>query len=60
MGNYLMFLEDSPLYDTTLVSNEEAQDSFKECFPGGFAWEVLDVFSGRRSESSIGVDQFFK
>ena len=48
MGNYLMFLEDSPLYDTTAVTNEEAQDSFKECFPGGFAWEVLDVFSGRR------------
>ncbi|KAK2178318.1 hypothetical protein NP493_548g02043 [Ridgeia piscesae] len=46
MGNYLMFLEDSPLYDTTKVTNEEAQDSFKECFPGGFAWEVLDVFSG--------------
>ena len=47
MGNYLMFLEDSPLYDTASLSNEESQQAFKKCFPGGFAWEVLEVFSGK-------------
>ncbi|KAK2189962.1 hypothetical protein NP493_92g03010 [Ridgeia piscesae] len=46
MGNYLMFLEDSPLYDTASLTNEESQKAFKKCFPAGFAWEVLEVFSG--------------
>ena len=47
MGNYLMLLEASPLYDTSTESKDESQSVFKKCFPGGFAWELLDVFSGK-------------
>ena len=45
-GTYNCFLDGSNLYDTTRFRNEESNDLFKKAMPEGFAWEILDVFSG--------------
>ncbi|KAK3088023.1 hypothetical protein FSP39_013622 [Pinctada imbricata] len=45
-GNYNMLLEGSPLYDVCKESNASSHEMFKKAFPEGFAWELLEVFSG--------------
>ena len=39
-------LETSPLFDVSKETNESSHKIFTTAFPDGFAWEVLDVFSG--------------
>ena len=46
MGNYLMFLEDSPLYNIENQTHDSSHAIFKKAFPEGFPWELLDVISG--------------
>ena len=45
-GTYNCFLDGSNLYDATRFRNEESNELFKKAMPEGFAWEILDVFSG--------------
>ena len=45
-GSYKMLMWNSPLFDKDKETNEGALHNFKQAFPGGFAWEVLEVFSG--------------
>ncbi|KAL5008192.1 hypothetical protein ScPMuIL_013773 [Solemya velum] len=45
-GNYQLLLADSPLYDTDKESNSSSHKLFKTVFPTGFAWELLELFSG--------------
>lgn len=47
MGNYQMFLADSPLYDMDKESNSSSHKLFKTVFPTGFPWELLELFSGK-------------
>lgn len=48
IGNYNILLHDSVLYDTSKLSNEESHGLFRNVFKDGFAWEVLEVFSGKK------------
>ncbi|XP_060589607.1 uncharacterized protein LOC132744835 [Ruditapes philippinarum] len=45
-GNYNLMLRNCPLYDAGKHSFDSSQDLFRGVFKSGFAWEVLDVFSG--------------
>ncbi|XP_013390484.1 pathogen-related protein-like [Lingula anatina] len=46
VGSYNVLLADAPLYKTTDEKQEILHGQYKEAFPGGFAWEVLEVISG--------------
>lgn len=48
MGNYIMTMQDSPLFDASKETWESSHSLFNEAFPDGFAWELLEVFSGNR------------
>jgi hypothetical protein len=45
-GNYNLMLRNCLLYDAGKHSFDSSQDLFRGVFESGFAWEVLDVFSG--------------
>ena len=45
LGNYNILMHESPLYDAT-QTNQASHDLFRGTFLSGFAWEVLEVFSG--------------
>lgn len=47
-GNYNWLMEScqKDLYDSSAQTFESSHQIFGEAFPDGFAWEVLDVFSG--------------
>ncbi|XP_013390487.1 uncharacterized protein LOC106158908 [Lingula anatina] len=47
VGSYNALLADAPLFKATGEKQEILHGQYKEAFPGGFAWEVLDVISGR-------------
>lgn len=46
-GNYNMMMDNSPLFDVSKETNASSHALFKECFPDGFAWELLDLLSGK-------------
>eukprot|EP00755_Sulcionema_specki_P011643 Sspe_Gene.7883::Locus_2677_Transcript_1_1_Confidence_1.000_Length_2861::g.7883::m.7883 len=48
MGNYNWLLSQCPRekYDSSKETFESSHALFRDAFPKGFAWEVLDVFSG--------------
>ncbi|XP_071955431.1 uncharacterized protein [Antedon mediterranea] len=46
MGNYNMLLSECPLYNGQGQTNESSHGVFKEAFPDGFAWELIEVISG--------------
>ena len=45
-GNYNMTMEQSPLLDVSKETWESSHNLFRDAFPGGFFWELLDLFSG--------------
>lgn len=45
IGNYNIMLMQSPLFDGT-IPRQKSVDLFFNAFPGGFAWELLELFSG--------------
>jgi hypothetical protein len=47
-GNYNWLLDACPknLYDNSKEDFESSHHIFRDAFPGGFAWELLDLFSG--------------
>jgi len=45
-GNYNMTMEQSPLLDVSKETWESSHNLFRDAFPGGFAWELIDLFSG--------------
>ncbi|XP_033098699.1 pathogen-related protein-like isoform X1 [Anneissia japonica] len=47
MGNYNMLLSECPLYNKEGQNNDTSHAVFKEAFPEGFAWELLEVLSGQ-------------
>lgn len=48
IGNYNWLMEgvDKSLYDSSAETFESSHQLFRGAFPGGFAWEVLEVYSG--------------
>jgi hypothetical protein len=44
-GSYNILIGESPYYDTEGESFESSHDIFHTAFPGGFFWEVLEVYS---------------
>lgn len=46
IGNYNILMWDSPLYQAKEETNISSHKLFRQAMPGGFAWEVLEVFSG--------------
>lgn len=44
--NWLMENVDKKIYDATKHTKESSVAIFRKAFPGGFPWEVLEVFSG--------------
>ena len=54
-GSYAVFMKDSPLYDVD--DKHSALESFKAAFPGGFAWEVLEVFSGKKDSNNSNLNR---
>lgn len=44
-GGYTLMIGDSPYYDGSAETFDSSHDVFHEAFPGGFFWEVLEVFS---------------
>ena len=48
-GNYNLMLRNCPLYEADKHSFAESQNMFRGVFKSGFAWEVLEVFSGNGS-----------
>ena len=47
IGTYNAFLQHCPYFDTETETFDSSFDLFKSCFPRGFAWELLELFSGR-------------
>ena len=45
-GSYNIMMADSPLYDADSMTREASHKEFKTALSQGFAWEVLEVFSG--------------
>ncbi|XP_013399413.1 pathogen-related protein [Lingula anatina] len=46
IGSYNALLADAPLYKASEETFESSHNDFRGAFPGGFAWEVLEVISG--------------
>ena len=46
IGNYNMMLAECPFYDVNTQTHESSHRIFKNCFPDGFPWELLDILSG--------------
>ena len=46
-GNYNMLMEDCPLFDVNKETQDSSMKLFRTCFPEGFAWELLEVLSGK-------------
>lgn len=46
VGNYNLLINESTLYSSRAHGWEESHDVFKKAMPGGFAWEVLELYSG--------------
>eukprot|EP00105_Crassostrea_gigas_P028451 XP_011450104.2 PREDICTED: pathogen-related protein [Crassostrea gigas] len=46
IGNYNILMCESPLYNAVKETNQSSHDLFRNVFTTGFAWEVLQVFSG--------------
>nr|WP_256789181.1 SnoaL-like polyketide cyclase [Frankia sp. AvcI1] len=44
-GSYNVLIGENPYYSATEESFESSHDVFHEAFPGGFFWEVLEVYS---------------
>ncbi|AKG19922.1 hypothetical protein [Calothrix sp. 336/3] len=45
-GTYNIFMGDSEHYKSSEETFESSHDLFHTCFPQGFPWEVLEVYSG--------------
>lgn len=45
-GTYNVFMGDSGFYKSSEESFESSHETFHSCFPQGFPWEVLEVYSG--------------
>lgn len=45
-GTYNALLGDSMYYSATSISFEDSHDAFRNALGDGFAWELLEVFSG--------------
>jgi hypothetical protein len=46
IGTYNALIGDTMYYNASSLSLEDSHDSFRKTFSEGFAWEVLQVFSG--------------
>ena len=46
-GTYNMLMNDSPVYDAASQTFDSSHNLFKGAFPEGFAWELLDLYSGK-------------
>ena len=46
-GNYNMMMEGCPIFDVEKESQESSMKLFRTCFPAGFAWELLEILSGK-------------
>eukprot|EP01025_Chloroclados_australasicus_P019431 TRINITY_DN2059_c0_g1_i1.p1 TRINITY_DN2059_c0_g1~~TRINITY_DN2059_c0_g1_i1.p1 ORF type:complete len:310 (+),score=33.43 TRINITY_DN2059_c0_g1_i1:106-1035(+) len=48
VGNYNVLLDGCPahLYDNTKEDFESSHGAFRQAFPNGFPWELLEVYSG--------------
>lgn len=46
MGSYNTVMQNQPLYDSEVHSFEASHGLFRSAFSEGFAWELLEVFSG--------------
>jgi hypothetical protein len=46
-GNYIMLLENSPMFDVSKETKASSLKLFKSAFPRGFAWELLELYSGK-------------
>jgi len=42
-----MMMENSPLFDVSKETNGSSHALFKSAFPDGFAWELLELASGK-------------
>ena len=47
LGSYNGFLVDCPFYNSKEESFDSSHKLFKRCFNKGYAWEVLEIFSGK-------------
>ena len=47
IGSYNVLLKDSVLYDAESETIDSALDLFKGAMPGGFAWELTELYSGK-------------
>lgn len=42
-----MMMDNSPLFDASKETNASSHLLFKTAFPDGFAWELLELYSGK-------------
>ena len=56
LGSYNTLMQNQPLYDSEAHSFEASHDLFRSTFSEGFAWELLEVFSGERNGRLITTD----
>ncbi|WAQ99185.1 PRPX-like protein, partial [Mya arenaria] len=45
-GSYSFLMTETPLYDASNETHETSHKMFHDVFKNGFAWEVLEVYSG--------------
>ena len=41
LGNYKLFLDDTPIFDAKSYDHDSSHEVFRTAFPDGFPWEVL-------------------
>ena len=48
-GNYNTLMQNQPLYDSSAHTFKSSHDLFRSAFSEGFPWELIEVFSGKKS-----------
>ena len=47
VGSYNALMQNQPLYNSNKHTFESSHELFRSAFSEGFAWELLEVFSGK-------------
>ena len=51
-GNYNVLMQQQPLYNSEAQTFKSSHDMFRSAFNEGFPWELIEVFSGEKHDTS--------
>ena len=59
VGSYNALMQNQPLYNSNKHTFESSHALFRSVFSEGFAWELLEVFSGK-SKLQLTVEPYLE